>query len=359
MAKAEDLEQLLDQAYEAFYAEDLESARERVDAALRLEPNAREVILLDVDLLDAEGEGEEALNEAERGLKLFPDDLLLKVRFATLLLDIYDDVAEARPHLEDAWRRIQKGERPDFGEDAEGEEAALELELELLLILSDCRAADHDPYGALEAADAAVERDRDDATARLARAAALFDLARFDEAEKAVGQALDRDPRLADAYWLRGRLRTALGDDEGADKAFERAVGLDPDRFSPPHRISEDEFVALMEEALEDLPEPVQRYLKNVAIAVEDLPPLERLQENDPPLSPGSLGLFEGTPPALAPGDDPWAHFPRQLTLFRKNIEVSAATEEDVRDLIGTTLLHEVGHYLGLDEEDLDERGLA
>ena len=359
MAKVNELDRILDEAYEALDADDLEAARSLVDDALELAPDEREVILLDTELLAASGEGEEAVERAERGVKLYPEDLFLKVRFATLLLDVYDDAAEARPHLEDAWRRMQKGERPDLGDDEEGEAAAHEFELELLLTLSDCRAADHDPVGALDAAEAAVEVDRDDAMARLARAAALFDLSRFDEADKAIAQALDRDPRLADAFWLRGRLHTALGDDEAADRAFERAAALDPDRFSLPHRISEDEFVAIMEEALDELPEPVQAYLKNVAIAVEDLPPRERLLESDPPLSPGSLGLFEGTPPALAPGDDPWAHFPKQVTLFRKNIEIGAATADDVRDLIGTTLLHEVGHYLGLDEADLDERGLG
>lgn len=351
-------EDILDAAYEAFAAEDFEAARRHLEEARQADPQAREVLLLEIDLLDVEGEGEEAVARAEQATKLHPHDLLLRVRFATLLLDVYDDVAEARPHLEEAWRQVRAGERPDLGDDEEAEETFLDFQLELLLTLSDSRAADHDPRGALEAADAAIELDRDDPMARLARAASLFDLGRLDDAERAIAQALDRDARFADAFWLRGRVLTVRGDDAGAEKALSRAVALDPERFAAPHRISEAEFAALMEEALEELPEPVQKYLKNVAIAVEDVPPLERLLENDPPLSPGSLGLYEGVPPSLAPGDDPWAHFPSQITLFRKNIELSASTEDELRDLIASTLLHEVGHFLGLDEEDLEERGL-
>ena len=359
MSQQEAFDRLLDSAYEAFEDEDIETARDLWEQARTLDADAREVWLLDIDLLELEGDSEEAVARAESALRVHPNDMVLGVRFATLLLDVYEDVGEARPHLEDAWRRLRGGEKPDISAGDEGDEAAVDFELELLLTLSDCRAADLDPRGALEAAEAAVALDRQDAMARLALSAALFDLWRFDDADKAVAQALDREPRLADGHWLRGRILTAQGDESAAERAFQKAISFDPERFSAPHRCSEDEFVAMMEEALEELPEPVQEYLKNVAISVESTPPSERLQESDPPLSPGSLGLFEGQPPALAPNDDPWAHFPKQITLFRKNIEISAATAEDLRDLIGTTLLHEVGHFLGLDEADLEERGLA
>lgn len=359
MSQQQAFDGLLDSAYEAFEDEDMELARDLWEQARALDADAREVWLLDIDLLELEGDAEEAVARAETALQAHPNDMILQVRFATLLLDVYEDVGEARPHLEDAWLRLRGGEKPDISAGDERDEAAVDFELELLLTLSDCRAADLDPRGALEAAEAAVALDRQDAVARLALGAALFDLWRFDDADKAVSQALDREPRLADGHWLRGRILTAKGDEDGAERAFNKAISYDPERFSAPRRCTEDEFVAMMEEALEELPDPVQDYLKNVAISVESTPPPARLQENEPPLSPGSLGLFEGQPPALAPNDDPWAHFPKQITLFRKNIEISAATAEDLRDLIGTTLLHEVGHFLGLDESDLEERGLA
>ncbi len=351
----------LDEAYEALYDERLDAARAALDKARRIDARSAEVRLFEIELLDAEGQSEEAVTAAEEAVEQMPGSMLLRLKLATLLLDVYDDVPGARPLLEELVARIDKGEEPDVG-GVDGEakaEAREDFALEVLLTLSDARAADHDQNGALEAAERASKLATEDPMARVALGAALFDVCRLDDAEKAVAQAVDRDPRCADAFWLRGRILTARGDDKGADKAFARAVQLDDERFRPPFRASEDAFAKLMEEGLEELPQQVRDYLKNVAVTVEDVPPMERLQQSDPPLSPGSLGLYEGTPPSLAEGTDPWGHFPSCITLFRKNIEISCATEEELRDLVSTTLLHEVGHYLGLDEEDLDERGLG
>ncbi len=368
MTEQVELDDILDEAYAALFDGEVEEARRLLDVARQNDSKDRDVLLLEADVFEAEGAGEEAVAAVEEALKEYQDDLALTFRYATLLLDVYDDVPAARPLLEDVVERLEAGEHPGVkaaegtdaaNDDEEEDEALAELRLEAWLTLSDCRAADHDPVGALQAAEKGVELAPDDAQARLARGAALFDLCRLEDAEKAVAQALDRDPRSGDAYWLRGRILTVRGDDKGAQKALERAVALDGERFATPLRIPEDDFVSIMEESLEELPEQVRNYLKNVAIAVEDVPPLDRLQLSDPPLSPGSLGLYEGTPPSLASGEDPWSHLPNQITLFRKNIELSAKDEDDLRELIASTLLHEVGHYLGLDEDDLDERGLG
>jgi predicted Zn-dependent protease with MMP-like domain len=72
-------------------------------------------------------------------------------------------------------------------------------------------------------------------------------------------------------------------------------------------------------------------------------------------LEPDTLGLFIG--PDFA--DEDHATFPPQIILFLENIwDMVEGDEEVFRDEVRTTFLHELGHYLGLDEEDLDERGL-
>jgi predicted Zn-dependent protease with MMP-like domain/predicted Zn-dependent protease len=351
---------VIDEAWEALYDDRLDAARAALEKARKLDAKSQEVQLLEIELLIEEDQREEAVAACEEALEGRPQSMLLKLKLATLLLDVYDDVPGARPHLEDLYKRLEKGEVPDVAAPEEvKQDAAVDFRLEVLLTLADARAADHDPAGGLQAAEQAVALAPDDAIARVAVGAALFDMCRLDDAEKAVAQAIDRDPRCADAYWLRGRILTYRADDKAADKAFDRAVALDPERFTAPFRIEEDAFAKLMEEAYDELPEPVRNYLKNVAVTIEDVPEMDALIKNDPPLSPGSLGLYEGTPPSLAPGDDPWSHFPSRITLFRKNIEISCATEDELKDLVSSTLLHEVGHYLGLDEEDLDERGLG
>ena len=113
-----------------------------------------------------------------------------------------------------------------------------------------------------------------------------------------------------------------------------------------------------MEDALLELPEPVRRYLSNVAITVEDLPEDQDLIGSDPPLSPAILGLFRGAPYGQKASMDPWSHFPSSIVLYQRNLERFARSRKDLIEQIGVTLLHEVGHFLGLDEDDLYARGL-
>ena len=74
-------------------------------------------------------------------------------------------------------------------------------------------------------------------------------------------------------------------------------------------------------------------------------------------IEPDTLGLFVGEP--FSAGDTMRGPIPAQIILFLKNIWEMAEEDEDFyREEIRTTLLHELGHFLGLDEDDLEERGL-
>lgn len=351
------LTDLIDDAHEALYAENLEGAKKSLDEARRIDGRHIDVRLLEVDILAAEDLLDEAVSAAEEARDDHPKSMIVGFRLATLLLDGFDDVHAARPILEDLARRLAKGEVPDTGssdDKAEEKEIAEDFAVEVWLTLSDVRGSDHDPNGALAAADAAVKLAPDDAMARVARACALFDLCRVDDAEKIAALAIDKDPKNADAWWLRGRIHTLRKDHDKADKAFERAVALDGERFQPPHRISEDAFAKVIEEAMSELPEQVRGAMKNVDVIVEDVPDVAVLLKSDPPLSPSAVGLFDPEP--LMPGAG--GGQPVRIFLYRKNLEITCATEEEMVDEIGVTLLHEIGHHLGLDEEDLDARGL-
>jgi predicted Zn-dependent protease with MMP-like domain len=104
-------------------------------------------------------------------------------------------------------------------------------------------------------------------------------------------------------------------------------------------------FDRLVEQALERLPEVFRQKLANVAIIVEDLPP--RGVGRDGLL----LGLFHGVP--LTEKSTFYATPPDRVYLYQKNIEAVCSDDEEIRREIRDTLLHELGHYFGLNEDEL------
>jgi predicted Zn-dependent protease with MMP-like domain len=104
-------------------------------------------------------------------------------------------------------------------------------------------------------------------------------------------------------------------------------------------------FVALVAQALDSLPKAFREKLTNVAIMVEDLPP-------EGAEWPGLLlGLFHGIP--RTEKSVFFSSLPDRIFLYQRNIEAACANEEEVRQQIRATLLHEVGHYFGLSEDEL------
>ncbi|MBI4288767.1 MAG: metallopeptidase family protein [Chloroflexi bacterium] len=107
--------------------------------------------------------------------------------------------------------------------------------------------------------------------------------------------------------------------------------------------MSRRKFEQLVERALISLPEEFSRYLENVAIMVEEEPP--RGMEED------TMGLYEGVPLTERGYADPV--IPDRIVLYQKSIERACRTSEDVEREVRETVLHEVGHFFGLDEPDL------
>ena len=110
--------------------------------------------------------------------------------------------------------------------------------------------------------------------------------------------------------------------------------------------IGEEDFYALVEEALATLPEELIDDLENVAIVVED----------EPEDGSETLGVYEGT--ALTERDSSWfGMLPDRGVLFRGPLSRMCEDEDDLFEEIAITLVHEIGHYHGIDEERLHELG--
>jgi predicted Zn-dependent protease with MMP-like domain len=94
--------------------------------------------------------------------------------------------------------------------------------------------------------------------------------------------------------------------------------------------------------------------MDNIAISVEPYPTREDLQSVGLKNKRHLLGIFHGIPFNSVSPFYSGPVMPSEIVLFQKNIEAIAETEEDLVDEIRITLLHEIGHYFGMDDDDLE-----
>jgi predicted Zn-dependent protease with MMP-like domain len=119
-------------------------------------------------------------------------------------------------------------------------------------------------------------------------------------------------------------------------------------------RLEPGEFGELVDRAVEELPEMFRRRLDNISIAVEDYPSDEVLGSMRPrPPRHGLLGVYIGVPYTVRPGFPVSGMMPDHIELYQRNIESVCRTREEVVEQVRQTLIHEVGHYFGLDERTL------
>jgi len=117
--------------------------------------------------------------------------------------------------------------------------------------------------------------------------------------------------------------------------------------------MTRERFRQLVSEALDTIPARFRRHLENIAIVVEDEPSPALLDEMEVEEPDTLFGLYQGTPLT----ERRWDYgnvLPDRIVLFQGPIEDVSETEDDVVTEIGETLIHEVGHYFGLSEEEIE-----
>lgn len=110
-----------------------------------------------------------------------------------------------------------------------------------------------------------------------------------------------------------------------------------------------ERFARLVEQALDGLPEKFARLVRNVVVVVEDYPAKNRERDAENLL----MGEYIGVPLTERTAWD--APPPDRIVLYQKNIEAVCGTEEEIREEVRLTVVHELGHYFGLDEEQLED----
>jgi predicted Zn-dependent protease with MMP-like domain len=215
-----------------------------------------------------------------------------------------------------------------------------------------------DAAGALSSFESVAHPETHDPEVDLSRGVALFELGRLAEAENALKSALRGDANLAEAHYTLGLIAEVSGSGSEAEH-FRQARKLDPTTYAPHPSLTREEFERVVEAAVSELPESVKSVIQNVPVLVAELPHPDDLRLAVPPLSPRSLGLFVGTPPQQGSVLDAPPSEQPTILLFKRNLERACHDRDELIEEIRLTVIHEVGHALGLSEQELDERGLS
>lgn len=128
------------------------------------------------------------------------------------------------------------------------------------------------------------------------------------------------------------------------------------DELPPRIEMSAEEFEKLAREVVAELPVEFREHLEEIIFSIEPYAPDDLLEQMDVPEDEDLFGLYEGA--ALTErsvSDAPL--LPPRIRLFYEAILDDCLTIEEVREEVRTTLLHEIGHHFGMDEDDLDRLG--
>jgi predicted Zn-dependent protease with MMP-like domain/Flp pilus assembly protein TadD len=345
----EKLDALLDQADDAFESDEPERALAIADEGLLLAPRSVDVLHYRAAALAALGRIDEAHEAFCAVLKIAPDDLeVLRGAVDLLVVDLGDEKESLEDALDLAKRAIKLARKAHDKQ----------MLAELLLLAGMALDKLGDAKRALEVLGEAASLSPKSCEVALERGIALFQLLRLDDAKKQFEKTLSLDRKEGWANHYLGLVAERKGELDEAKRQFKEARRKLPEELPPPIEVSSEAFDKAVEDALERLPERVRRYLTNVSISVEDLPADEDIAGGEEPLSPEIVGLFVGPALTERTTGDPWSHFPSAILLYQKNLQRTCRSREELIEQIGITLIHEVGHFLGLSEDELYERGL-
>ena len=117
--------------------------------------------------------------------------------------------------------------------------------------------------------------------------------------------------------------------------------------------MTREQFTALVEEALQEIPRRFRDEMKNVAVVVEEEPPDHILDEMEVGPDDTLFGLYQGTPLP----ERSWGYgnnLPDRISIYQFPIEDACEDEEEIRDCVAETVIHEFGHYFGMSEAEIE-----
>lgn len=342
--------QLAEEARRALETGQRQRALDCAEEAARHAPRSVAALAVRADALAALERISEAQLAYARVLALDPDDPVALLGAADLYVRHFSN---ARDALETGLEYAVRGARAAVRGPNRDRGLAAELQLVAGIAENDL-GRNRQALVHLDRAQAALPEDADVA---YERGVALFELCRLDEAQRAFERALQLSPDNPWALHQLGLLSEQQGDSTKAERLLGRARQLDPKTFGSELAVDDRAFRAEVQRAIGELSPADRHALGSVPIEIRDFPDPADLLAVDPPLSPAILGLFRGPPEGepCDPADGPRC---RSITFYRKNLVRFAHDRAELDEQIRITLLHEIGHLRGEDDDELRDRGL-
>ena len=116
--------------------------------------------------------------------------------------------------------------------------------------------------------------------------------------------------------------------------------------------MEKNDFEELILKIIKDIPEKFREQMKNIDILVDYENTTTAYSKSKNNIT---LGLFQGTPNTVKPGHN--IIFPDKITIYKKSLDAVSRNDEELKKNLKIVILHEIGHYFGLDEERLKDLG--
>jgi predicted Zn-dependent protease with MMP-like domain len=178
-----------------------------------------------------------------------------------------------------------------------------------------------------------------------------------DDPEAALSEAraaVAEDPESADAHYALGVAYEALEREKEKVEAFLEVLRIESKDAEEVPQWIEDVVYEEAKKTIEGLPAEFRERLGAVPVLVERMPSEEIVKAG---FDPRLLGFFDGATLEAQEGPDA-PPTPTRIVLFSFNLAAAFDDEDELRDEVAVTVLHEVGHFFGLDEDDMERLGL-
>ena len=353
----------LDQAMEASHTGRTEEALAWLDEALRADPNGAEARNGRGEFLWDAGRVESALFEFERATQADSKFIVAYLNRAELLLEEFGEFERTLAFCDELLSGASKLPRLD---------RSVESEIYYLKARA-CFYLDDLP-GALFLVRRAMKSGGERGLCRAFEGQVLFELGQFRAAQSSLQRAVILDPELAHAFYYYGLVSERLEKEDEAAQAFSAADALDPEHYPLPMSTKDEGIQQYVAAALENLPRSIRKFIEKIPVVIAPFPSLEMMREED--IAPQILGVFLKTPEKEDSSKEANIDHEKldfdldaetemtlnvelgRIFLFQKNFEKVCKDRTELIEQIQMTIRHEVGHHLGLDENDLDRLGL-